>query len=312
MARTTLGVLKAYYAYSRQRFPLSGALLYAGSLFSAAYCFAGLLGQSEPAAVAPWLLGVFVSFASLLRLRIVDEHKDSAKDRLAYPDRLLSRGEVTLSGLRRIYAACIVAEAAISASRGTAVLAAWLVLLGYSLLMSAEFFAPRVLNRSMGLYLVTHQLLVPVTALYGVVFRGGAWDRATSEPAMLALFLFTAICSTITYEIARKTWHPEREREGADSYTKSWGHGATVAANAAFAAGALAGFGALFSRYAAHPAHPTVALALFLGVAITAIRFYRQPTAARSSAVAGAGAAFLVGQLANAAIAFALSSAAAG
>ena len=40
--------------------------------------------------------GAAIVWLVFLHLRIFDEHKDAAQDRQAYPDRLLSRGVVTL------------------------------------------------------------------------------------------------------------------------------------------------------------------------------------------------------------------------
>ena len=106
--------LRRYGAYSKERFPLPGVGLYAGTLFAVCHCFPRALGVSGGASAAEALLGFVVLVLVFFHLRVLDEHKDYDKDCVVYPDRLLSRGVVTLAGLRRLMAVAIVVEAAIS------------------------------------------------------------------------------------------------------------------------------------------------------------------------------------------------------
>ena len=84
--------------WTRERFPPVVYTLLVVLFHAAAVLVArGLTaegGWAPQAAVVVWLV--------FLHLRVFDEHKDFEKDREAYPDRLLSRGVVTLTLLARV------------------------------------------------------------------------------------------------------------------------------------------------------------------------------------------------------------------
>jgi 4-hydroxybenzoate polyprenyltransferase len=300
-------LISRYLAYSKERFPLPGVMLYAGTLYYACFLFPRTFA---PATAVPWgasLAGYLVLILVFFHLRVLDEHKDYHKDRLAYPERLLSRGVVSLTGLRTLMSAALAIEAGVSVSLGLSQTLLWLAILLWSLLMYREFFVPRWLNAHLGVYLVSHQALAPLMGLYAVNQAIPLRDMTADQHLRTAVLLVGVTCLTITYEIARKTWSKDREHEQADSYTKVWGVGRTLLTTQAVA---LAGALALVSVSVESGFRPgqtalTAVFVTLLGVAH--LQFLRNPVRRASKRVEAAGALCMLGIFCVSAIAFGLS-----
>ena len=217
-----------FTAYLRERFPpLSYALL--SAVFVGAGALAAIrLGGGEPRPQA-----ALVVLAVFFHLRVADEHKDHARDRETHPERLLSRGVVTLPMLARWGAAAIAIEGALAASLGLRAFVAWAGVLAFSLAMRHEFGAPRTLSRSMLLTAVVHNPVVALLALFVHASTGASWD------ARYLLFVTAATFASLAFEIARKTRLPSEEIAGVPSYSSVYGRdtaGALVAGCASAAA----------------------------------------------------------------------------
>lgn len=298
--------LRLVLRYTQERFPIPGALLYAGALSLCAWSFAGTLSAAGATDLPRAAAVVVVAFGVLLRLRIVDEHKDFARDRVAWPDRLLSRGLITLAQLRRVFVVALIAEASACAWLGGPAQVAWLVMAGYLYLMHVEFFVPAFLDAHIGWYLVTHQVLMPLTAALAVAARCDPRSMASGEPAQVAVLLLGTMCATMTWEMARKTWPPEREHACAASYTRDWGRPRTVLATQL---AAWLGAGALGWLQWSNGCHRGFLAAIVAtGVLLLAVdlAFLARPSAAASKLVATAGAVHMLGLLGGSALAFAV------
>jgi hypothetical protein len=206
---TEAGRLRAYLA---ERFPLASyavlVALFAGSGALAAVRTGG--GHLAPGVAVLVLLAFF-------HLRVFDEHKDHAKDADTHPERLLSRGVVTLAHLRRWGAVAVAAEASIAAWIGLPTLLAWAAMFLFTVAMRYEFGVGERLNRNLLLYAVTHN---PVVALLAVVIwasTGARWD------ARYLFFVAAASLGSLGFEIARKTRLPSEEVPGVDSYSSVYG-----------------------------------------------------------------------------------------
>jgi 4-hydroxybenzoate polyprenyltransferase len=85
--------------------------------------------------------------------------------------------------------------------------------------MSAEFFRPRWLRRRLGLYALSHLLIVPLLALLAMAQQGAPlWPLAPLLPFLLCTYA-CAFC----IELARKTRPPAAEQPGVDTYSAHWG-----------------------------------------------------------------------------------------
>ena len=167
-------------------------------------------------------MGIYVFFLFPLILRIIDEHKDYEGDCIAHPERVLQRGDTSLSILAKVAWICVLIQAAFAlyVDQGLgSVTILWLATMVYGLLMAKEFFCGAWLEKRMMLYGVSHQIITPISML---------WICAVPiSPAFPSTdiwgFASMAFCCTFSYEIGRKIRAPEDEREEVDSYTKALG-----------------------------------------------------------------------------------------
>jgi 4-hydroxybenzoate polyprenyltransferase len=292
--------LKTYYLYTKERFPVVPAFLVSAVMFCSAYFFSGKFNPVNPVGITEMILGTLVVFLVTFHLRIFDEHKDYDKDTTAYPDRMLSRGLITLKDLRVLAYAAILIEAVISLYLGMTAFIIWIVILCYTLLMLKEFFVPEFLNSQMGLYLVSHQLLVPLIMMQGYFLR----KPQVCDPLMFIVFFAGALCAFMTYEIARKTWNPEREHELADSYTKSWGAKKTVMVNQALAVFSTAALCFVFMSGNSGIIPIIIQAAIYILFLAADIMFLNKPTLKNSKMLEGIGGLFTIAFYLNAAITF--------
>ena len=214
-------------AYTKERFPLVPIMLFVLLLTSGyigffSHYFAGDYSWSD---YKLWITMISV-FLFMLQLRMADEIKDFEKDKIAYPERILSRGLVDLKTIRIILFGTAFIEIGLSFYLGIQNLFMMFILQFWAFLMFKEFFAKKVLESSTSLYLFSHQLILPPLALYSAAaFINFA--NIKFDSGMIASLLFLSLPYTI-YEIARKTWSPDREHALADSYTKFWGIDRTI------------------------------------------------------------------------------------
>ncbi len=209
------------WAWMQERFPLANGLL-----FFVVYAAALLLGRSAgggPVALRFADLGGFAAaWAFFLMLRVFDEHKDYANDCRLYPERVLSRGLVTLGQLKVVGALAIAVQLGVSLAVDGGVgpvTLRWLVVMGWSALMLREFFVGEWLKRHLVVYAVSHMIVTPLSILWlaqmgagGAALGGRVWAYADMS------FLF-GFC----FEIARKMKAPADERLGVETYTSLFG-----------------------------------------------------------------------------------------
>ncbi|MFW6415316.1 MAG: hypothetical protein ACOCZ2_03275 [Thermodesulfobacteriota bacterium] len=293
-----------YWMWAKERFPVFGVLLYAGSLFYLSYLFGHMLEANASVQWLHSLPGLALVFLVLLHLRIFDEHKDYQDDLIAHPERALSKGIITLKDLRLLLYGVLFLEALISFFSGGAQFVIWLIILGWSLLMLVEFFARDFLKARIGLYLFTHQLLVPLLLLYGLFLQLDSFDLSTLQVSIVVLFLAGGMCGTIVYEIARKTWSPDREHEHAESYTRLWGMGKAVFINLLIALAALLIFCFLFFWYKVSLAYFLLLLFFYLVFVFCELLFYFKPVRKMSKLVEAGGTLFMLGLFITSAVAF--------
>lgn len=211
------------WAYLNERFPPVLAVFSGVIALSAAAAVAAATGR--PLGLEPGVaLLALAHFLTLLLLRVLDEHKDFARDAQAYPDRVLSRGVVTLATLRRLGVVSVVVALGASAALGPAPLALHAVVLVFGLLMAKEFFLGDLLRRDVFLYAAAHQPINPLFTAWLLVGAGAraarSADDLTGLPAVLGWYLAAQFALGFGFEVARKLWLPEEEQPGlVDSYS---------------------------------------------------------------------------------------------
>jgi 4-hydroxybenzoate polyprenyltransferase len=295
--------LRKYYQYSQERFPVLPLLVYAAAFFYAAYFFADFFGSIE-FSVLKTIGGMFTLFLVSLHLRLLDEHKDYEQDLKAHPERMLSQGIIKLSELRVILYIVLIIEIVLNILFGIQQLLLLGAMILYSLIMFKEFFVSQFLNRHMGLYLLTHQLIVILFVFYAYSFAADLSALSTEAFLYLLLFSLGIMGLTIAFEIGRKTWAAEQEHEYAESYSKSWGIKKAVFINqlTAFLGTGIVLF--FFYRTGVHFLFFILVGLVYLLFLITEINFLKDPVVKKAKAVEGAGMLFVILTLIASAVGF--------
>ena len=178
------------------------------------------------------LLGALAFSCFPLMIRVFDEHKDYEEDVHNHPDRILQQGIITLGHLKVVGAIAIGLQLGISLylDGGFGLITiAWLIVMGWSLLMAKEFFVGEWLEKRLFLYAFSHQLVSPM-ASYWIVCMAQA---KSLEPGVFPVddiwpITFLLMASGFAIEVSRKFKAPSQERETVDSYTKALGIGGAV------------------------------------------------------------------------------------
>lgn len=224
------GIVRRWGWYLAERFPVIAHGLLILSFYSSNQFLAHAL--TEPGHPMRYdlssLLGSITMFLLFLQLRVFDDHKDYARDCQHYPDRLLSRGIVTLVDLKWLAVLTLLGQFCCALLRGPAALAAVATVNVFSFLMLKEFFAGEFLQKRFLLYASTHMLIIPLMAMMVFSF---ATDRFPWEaPLWYWVYSTVGYFVAFNWEISRKIRTPGEEVEGIDSYTKRFGtYGAAYA-----------------------------------------------------------------------------------
>lgn len=212
-------MMKPFWEYLKERFPLQVNGMLILSYFAANYLLAGGAVHPDERLSLSWRFpaGCAALLLMFFHLRVIDEHKDYEQDRLVHPRRVLSRGLVTLSQLRLAGATAVLLELGLSLLLGWPALAMCLVLLGLSWLIYKEFYAGEWLNRHLLANAFLHLLVMPVYSLY--VFAAAVGRFPWSAPGAMLLYAWVSYGVGLAYELARKTRAPGDERPGLITYS---------------------------------------------------------------------------------------------
>lgn len=241
-----------------------------------------------------WAAGSVNVFLLFLQLRVLDEFKDHAEDVRYRPELPVPRGLVTLRQLGRLWLLAVAVQLALAAALGLPSLLALAVVLSYSGLMRAEFFARDWLRARALAYLLSHMMIVPLAALWVAVGESTIVDLAVSRTA-LAPYLVFGYLNFCVFELGRKIRVPSREVAGVDTYSARWGYRrATLAWAATVWAAAAAGLVTAASLAVAGP-FAGVAAPLAAIASAQAVRFVRKPQHVGEGVFASSGALWFIG-----------------
>jgi 4-hydroxybenzoate polyprenyltransferase len=162
-----------------------------------------------------WLTGFVTYIGVFLLLRLLDDMKDKRHDDRFYGERPVQRGLISLQELAWLAGALLVVLTAANLLWSTpAGIALYAATLGYITLMRAEFFAPAFLRPRLLLYLLLHQVFVPLLVAY-VIYHHGARLETTRDLLFLALNLLMVMA----VEVARKIRPSALDQTGRDTYS---------------------------------------------------------------------------------------------
>lgn len=166
-------------------------------------------------------VGVLTYLGVFLILRLSDELKDKSHDDQYYPNRPVQRGLLALIDIKHGLVVAIVATVLLNISTGVwLALAVLAVVAGYMTLMRYEFFMPKFLRPRILLYMVTHQLFVPLFFSYYFVVAG-RWPSSGAD----WWFLVANLMIVMALEIARKIRPRDLENSSRDTYSAALGRG---------------------------------------------------------------------------------------
>ena len=226
MSEADLPVLRRLWRYQAERFPIwrNGLLI---AVFSASgVSLSSVLGGRTLPGPASFLCAFAVTLGLFFQLRAADEVKDAEDDRRFRPERPVPRGLVSLRLLVGLAGAAALFQAAFAFLFAPALLILLAVVWAWMALMAVEFFLPAYLRSRPVLYLVSHMLVMPLIDLW---ITAVDWlPRAGAPPAGLAPALLLSFANGCVLEIGRKTWAPEAERRGVETYSALWGVGRAV------------------------------------------------------------------------------------
>jgi len=213
--------LAAFRAYLAERFPVPVTAMLSIATAAASYAAAQAatlrVGDRLVLDVAA-LGGALLVFLFLFHLRVFDEHKDFAHDSATRPDRPVQRGLITLGQLKVAGAITLALEAAIALQPGLAAGWWWVLPVGYSVLMGFEFFAKAWMERHFVVYAITHTLVMLLVVL--AIAARFTMRNADGFPVELIGVGVMGLASFFSVDVLRKTWAPESEIDGVDSWSR--------------------------------------------------------------------------------------------
>lgn len=290
------GLATRLWTYQSERFPVVKHGLLIAAFGASAAGLSAMLRGGEPGWKA-FVVAIVVLFGLFLQLRIADEHKDAADDAAFRPERPVPRGLVTLAELRLVAAGAAAIQIAATVWLDWRLLALLALAWAWMGLMTREFFAPAWLKARPVLYMISHMAVMPLIDLFATAcdwLPAGGFGAKQSGPALVA-FLALSFVNGIVLEVARKSWAPDQEREGVETYSRLWG---PEAAGLVMAAAAFAGLALSAYVHVATLAHP-VFLAGLLGVGgwamAAAVIYATGPTPRAARMVEASAGGFVLG-----------------
>lgn len=206
--------------YLDERFPLATHLIVLASFFSCNFFLAELLLGHRPAVFGWAAIAVMLTvLLSLFLLRIFDEFKDYELDLVANPDRVVSRGIMPLAELKIMGWTVAALMLAMNALLGVRTMVGYLLVLGFSLLMSRNFFMEDFLKGKTLFTAITHQLITPLLCAYVYI----ACMTATGYDHAFDWQLAMGALTGLGWEMSRKIRLPEDEQPEIETYSKRLG-----------------------------------------------------------------------------------------
>lgn len=209
------------WIYQAERFPVfrNGALI---AMFSAAgVTLSAVLGGRHLPGTGAYVAALTVAVLAFFQLRVADEFKDAEEDRLYRPERPVPRGLVSLRLIAVLAATAALCQAAAGALLDARLVPLLAVVWLWMALMSAEFGVRAWLRRHQMVYMVSHMAIMPLIDFF---ITACEWlPSAGKPPPALVPFLLLSFANGCVIEIGRKTWAPENERIGVESYSGLWG-----------------------------------------------------------------------------------------
>lgn len=215
--------LKKWQTFLIERFdPLSHFIMI--SLFVLAHFLLILLSQDTPFTYDSLTKLLFVTVGTILffmKLRFYDEIKDYETDLDKNPTRPLPRGLVSHYDLKKAIESAILFEMVFFSINGWAGTLAIIIAIAYSLCMYKEFFIPTLIRPHLTTYATSHTVVTFFLslAIFASLTNAFLWEL----PQDYFIFSLMSWLLFNIFELGRKTYQPQEEREGVPTYSNVWG-----------------------------------------------------------------------------------------
>lgn len=177
----------------------------------------------NPESLFEFFLGYFWMLGLVYHIRVFDDQKDRVADTIAYPERLLSRGEISYQELWLSGIVVIFLETLCALYFGQRVFFCHLATLFFSYLMLKEFFVSSWLKQHLLMYGILHNIFLGFMSFTLLqMFLASSTEDPFWNPTLWKL-TFLVPLSVFPQEIARKIRLREEERPEIDTYSKVLG-----------------------------------------------------------------------------------------
>jgi 4-hydroxybenzoate polyprenyltransferase len=207
-----------WWVFQQERFPVFKYGLLIAIFSGSAISYSALLRRVSGDAIA-WAVAFVSVFCFFLQIRIADEFKDYEEDLRYRPDRPVPSGLVTLKELGRIGVFTALLQLTLALWFSPKLVLILALVWAYFGLMCCEFFVRDWLKAHPVIYVASHQVILPLIALYATACD---WLAVGQVPS-IAWFLITCLCNGTVMEIGRKIRAPEDEQAGVQTYSVLWG-----------------------------------------------------------------------------------------
>jgi hypothetical protein len=210
--------LKYLLNYLNERFPFINMMLFC-ILYAMVLVVYQMLIAPIQHSIYFHVLGLISVISFFFRLRVFDEMKDYQIDLVNHPNRILQSGKINLRTLQILAFTGFLVEITWAYVAGTSAQITWLLALLYSILMRYEFFIPKLLNKNLLVYAISHMVIMPLI----IIWIWGSFNTVFVFHQGILYLLLLSLLSGFAFEVARKTHAPEAERSTVDSYSKQIG-----------------------------------------------------------------------------------------
>lgn len=213
---------KRFFLYQRERFPFAAHTpLIVAFTFSAASYSRICRGADGFIPFGEFAIGAITSLLFFFLLRVFDEFKDAGDDARYRPYRPVPRGLISLRELGFLGGAAVALQIILNALVLPWMLPAWGLVIGFMLLMRAEFFVGSWLKRHPLAYMASHMIVMPLIDFYTT---GLDWITAgIAPPSGLEFFLGVTFLNGIVVEVGRKIRGADAEEVGVETYSALYG-----------------------------------------------------------------------------------------
>lgn len=270
-----------FLAWQEERFPLINLVMAAIAYFMIKRIFFA----NENRIDLQSLVGILIFSSQFLILRILDEHKDNAEDKVNHPERVIQLGWIKLDHLKWLGCGCILLQVISMSLLSTfswELWGIWAAMQFWTFLMAKEFFVGGWLKPNLSLYAFSHILVTPLIFIW--MMKWISIDIPVTEffnyplaRNILLMTFFGGYC----YELTRKTKGKDEEKESNPSYTAQMGVNAALLRVAFYHFIFFLEVNLCLSNTGKAPNWPWRAIPILIFVLIlhSLFRFYKNPVA---------------------------------